>query len=148
MTLLVQAQSANLTFMIVVPNRPLSFAVKDGEIVNANYNLQALEIEIDKADPEIILFLNHAESFAIPFAAGVAADEIGFQETASTFCRGITACMPAIWYLKQTQSVRFPSVLRLYSVWGNRMAAQAMAPLINNMQAVIDAAKNQIIPNI
>jgi hypothetical protein len=137
-----------LTFMRIVVGQPPAFLVRNGEIVHANYNMQTLATEFAKVNREVVTYLNMAESFAIPFAAGVAADDIGFQETANSFCLGITSCMPAIFFIRQTQNVRYVSALKLYEIWSNRLAAQALAPLLPNLQAAINAAQNQNIPQI
>jgi hypothetical protein len=147
-TLVEKHVKEGLTFMATVAGQPPAFLVKNGELVQANYNIQALAIQVMKVDKEVVKYLNMAESFAIPFAAGVAADDIGFQETAATFCMEITACMPAIYYIRQTQNVRYASVLRLYEIWSNRLTALAIAPLLPNMQAVVAAAQSQKIPQI
>lgn len=148
MQLVQRHNQLHLTFMNAVLGQPPAFVVRDGELVVANYDLQALTPQVTAVMNEVVAYLNMAEAFAIPFAAGVAADDIGFQETANTFCMGITSCMPAIFFIRQTQNVRFPSALRLYGIWSNRLAARALAPLLPNMQAVVDAAQNQNIPQI
>lgn len=57
------------------------------------------------------------ESFAIPFAAGVADDDTGFMETAPAFIKGVQLVMPAIYYLRTTQGSRWSSVLKLFEIW-------------------------------
>lgn len=98
-----------------------------------------------KVGTEIVMFLNKCESFAIPFAAGVADDDIGFQETAASFVSVVSAYSPAIYYLRQTQGVRYASVLKLWNIWHDRMVAVALAPAIKGIQDLVDAAeKNRI----
>jgi hypothetical protein len=82
---------------------------------------------------------------AIPFAAGVADDGIGFQETAASFVSTINVYVPAIYYLRQTQGVRYASVLKLWNIWHDRLVALALAPAIKGIQELIHAAeKNKI----
>lgn len=96
---------------------------------------------------DITHFLNKLESFAIPFAMGVADDATGFQETAPAFINILNKYTPAIYYLRQSQGVRYPSVLKLFNVWNDRITAQALAQLIPGMQRMIaDAGNNQIPP--
>jgi len=129
------------------PNQQPAFVLNDGEFIRADFDIKRVNAEWAKIGQSTVNFLNSAESFAIPFAAGVADDAIGFQETASAFCLGISRCLPAIFYLKQTEAVPFKSALTLFCVWNNRKAAQVAAPLLQNMQQVILAAeKNKIKP--
>jgi hypothetical protein len=59
----------------------------------------------------------------------------------------INAFMPAIYYLRQTQGVRYANVLKLTNIWHDRMIAQALAPALKGLQDLIDAAeKNKIKP--
>ena len=135
-------------FKLPVQQQP-HFVVQDGEIKQVNVNLAVLQGEWNKICMVAVAYLNKAESFAIPFAAGVADDAIGFQETAATFCTGISSCLPAIWLLKQTQNVPFHSVLTLYCIWNNRLAADRVAPVLKGMQEIVQAAdkdKNKIKP--
>jgi hypothetical protein len=132
-----------------VPQQPPPFVVRDGEIVQVNVNLSVLQSEWSKIGMAAVTYLNNAESFAIPFAAGVADGEIGFQETASAFCLGISQTLPALALLKQMQNVPYHSTLTLYCIWSNRLAAERVAPALKSMQDIVQTAdkdKNKIKP--
>jgi hypothetical protein len=67
-------------------NNPSVFSIVDGEIQTQGYNRAVFAQQYQKMPNDIVRVLNSLEAFAIPFAAGVADDEVGFQETATAFC--------------------------------------------------------------
>jgi hypothetical protein len=137
--------SEQCTFLAPVQQQSPAFVLKDGDFAQANYDINKIPPEWNKVNIEIVTLLNMLESFAIPFAAGVADDGIGFRETASVFHTTIDAYMPAIYYLRQTQGVRYASALKLWNIWHDRMVAQALTPAMKGFQDLIDAAeKNKI----
>ena len=68
--------------------------IKDGDLAQVNYDIKRVTPEWTKVNNEVVDFLNKSESFAIPFAAGVADDAIGFQETAASFLSTISFVTP------------------------------------------------------
>jgi len=132
------------TFLNVYGNNP-PFVLKDGEFVHTNFDSKLIGEGMQKIGLEVVAFLNKAESFAIPFAAGVATDEIGFEETAAAFCTQIRVAMPAVFFLMQTQGVGYKSVRKLYSLWNDRAAAKAMAPALKPIQEFVEAAAKKTI---
>lgn len=135
------------TFLAPVQQAVPAFIIKNGDFAQVNYDLNKVTPEWAKVSIEIITFLNKSESFAIPFAAGVADDAIGFQETAAAFINTINAITPAIYYLRQTQGSRYASILKLWNIWHDRVVAQALAPAMKGFQELLDAAeKNKIKP--
>jgi len=135
------------TFLAAVQQAVPAFVIRNGDFAQVNYDLKRVTAEWGKVCNEIVTFLNKCESFAIPFAAGVADDGIGFQETAASFVSTINVYVPAIYYLRQTQGVRYASVLKLWNIWHDRLVALALAPAIKGIQDLIDAAeKNKIKP--
>jgi hypothetical protein len=141
-----QCRTQGVTFY-GLPPKP-AFALKDGEFTQADFDMKTLAVEIPKVDKEIIEYLNALESFAIPFAAGVAADDIGFQETAHAFCTGVTMCMPAVFFVMTTQGVQFASLRKLYNIWNDRIMAKAMAPAVKQMQQFIEETAKKKIDTI
>jgi hypothetical protein len=135
------------TFLNPVKQAAPIFVIKDGDFAQANYDINKVTPEWTKVNIEVVVFLNKSESFAIPFAAGVADDAIGFQETAAAFVSTINFVTPVIYYLRQTQGSRYASVLKLWNIWHDRIAAQAAVPAMKGLQELIDAAeKNKIKP--
>jgi len=135
------------TFLNPVKQAAPPFVIKDGDFAQVNYEISRVKPEWSKVETEAIAFLNKSESFAIPFVAGVADDPIGFQETAVAFVNAINIVLPAIYYLRKTQGVRYASLLKLWNIWHDRIAAQAAAPALKGLQDLIDAAeKNKIKP--
>ena len=121
--------------------------IKDGDLAQVNYDIKRVTPEWTKVNNEVVDFLNKSQSFAIPFAAGVADDAIGFQETATSFVGTINFVTPVIYYLRQTQGSRYASVLKLWNIWHDRIAAQALALAMKGIQELIAAAeKNKIKP--
>lgn len=129
------------------PNQPL-FIVNDGKIVQANYDLKLIEPDWPKVRVSFVNFLNFAEGFAIPFASGVADEETGYRETGPAFCSAVGECVPAVYYLTKTQGTPFPSLLKLYNIWNNRLAANVMSSAVKGMQQFIDAASSAKIETI
>ena len=63
-----------------------AFIINSGDFGTVTYNLQRITAQQWNAvNSEFVTVLNTLESFAIPFAAGVADDATGFQETAPAF---------------------------------------------------------------
>jgi len=86
------------------------------------------------------------EAFAIPFVARVADDELGFQETAASFCRSMSNHMILI-AVTRTHGPRYESAVRLYESWNARLEAQKLEPLVQSMYEKIKAAeKAKILP--
>lgn len=137
-----------LTFLGAYLNKqPPAYILKDGKFIKNNFDVRLIQAEMPKIEKSAVTSLNSAESFAIPFAAGVADDEIGFQETAAAFCNLVNTWMPALFFLCHTQGVTYASALTLFCVWNDRRAAQAMAPAVKSAQAWIEEVdKKRIKP--
>jgi hypothetical protein len=91
-------------------------------------------------------YLNLLESFAIPFAEGVADEEIGFKETSRAFCQEIQMCMPAIFQMRKHNAARYESSMKLFVLWNNRLAAEVVAPVMKAMGDLEKASKERIKP--
>jgi hypothetical protein len=137
-----------LTFLAAKPQPPPPaqpvpphYLLKDGDFVQATHDKDLVEKEWLKVANEVVAHLNKLESFAIPFAAGVATDEIGFQEVAPVFCSTVATMMPAIYHLRMTQGAMYFSTLKLYCLWNNRMAAKALAPVMKQFQEMIQSVE-------
>lgn len=62
-----------------------NFVVEQGEITKHNFDLALLQKEMPQISHELVGYLNASEAFAIFFASGVAAEEIGYRETGTAF---------------------------------------------------------------
>jgi hypothetical protein len=125
-----------------------TFRVEKGEIVQHNFDQQKMalcERELSAMRHEVVGFLNSMEAFAIPFVAGVADDELGFQETASAFCRGLAEFMLTI-AVSRGRGPRYESAMKLYECWSARLEAQKMKPLVESMSERIKAAEKVKFP--
>jgi hypothetical protein len=132
-----------LTFLSAQPQ----FTIQNGEIGYQTFNAALVDAEFPKIEQILIEYLNSLEAFAIPFAAGVADDGLGFQETARAFCQGAQLVMPGIFQMRIKNIARFESTVKLFALWNNRLAAEAFAPLMKGMEEVIKAAgKGKIKP--
>jgi hypothetical protein len=128
------------------PQGQLPFVIQEGEIISHHFNLKQLADDSPKFN-SAVTYLNALEAFAIPFAAGVADEEIGYRETARPFCQGVMAYMPVIFQLRATNAGRFESIVRLYVSWSRRLAAEMTAPVMKVMQQLaMDAGKDRIKP--
>lgn len=146
--------AAHCTFLDPVPLQQGAAPLPPFTIINGDF-AQPMNYDIRRITPEqwesvkahMVMFLNRMETFAIPFAAGVADDATGFQETAPVFIGTMNTFLPAVYFLRTTQGARYASILRLFSVWNNRVIANALAQAIPGMQQMVaDAAANQIQP--
>ncbi|MGC2706571.1 MAG: hypothetical protein WA361_18790 [Candidatus Acidiferrales bacterium] len=113
-----------------------------------NFDTKVQDAEVPRLIPELVNCLNSFEAFAIPFIAGVADDDLGFQETAVGFCRQVKELMPAIFYTRRKNMARYESTVRLFDLWNKRLEASSMVPLVKSMQAVIRAANEGKIKSI
>ena len=83
----------------------------------------------------------------LPFAAGVADEGIGYQETAVAFCGYAKTYIPLIFILRRLNSGRFESAVKLYDSWSKRLAAQQVRPVLKKMLELSEAAeKSRIKP--
>ena len=138
--------SAKFTFLAVNPPQGQPpFVIKDGEIVAHCFDLNKLSQEVPKAN-FAVNFLNTLEAFAIPFAAGVADEEIGYKETARPFCQAAQSYMPLLFQMRAQNAGRFESIVKLYGTWTNRLAAETVAPMLKVMQQLAKSGENRISP--
>lgn len=71
------------------------FVITNGDFAQVNYNLARITPAIwESVRMEFVVFANALENFAVPFAAGVADDTTGFQETAPIFISVMQTFMP------------------------------------------------------
>jgi hypothetical protein len=141
------------TFLAADPVQPgmqpvVPFLINNGDFAQVNYNLAKITPAAwESVKTEFIVFVNALENFAVPFAAGVADDATGFQETAPIFISIMQTFMPVFYYLRQTQGSRWASVLKLFNLWNNRVAANVLAQALPAIKKMIeDAGNNQIPP--
>jgi hypothetical protein len=138
---------AGWTFLqVLTPPGQVPFTIQNGEITGQHFNAKALDEQYPKTGDFVVNYLNALESFAIPFAHGVADEEIGFKETARTFCKQIALHMPVIYQMRRTNSARYESSMTLFVLWNNRLAAEAAAPVMKAMGELKRAAEERIKP--
>jgi hypothetical protein len=99
------------------------------------FNEQVYAAQYDRMRPPILDCCNGMEAFAIPFAAGVADDELGFQETAASFCNLVEQLIGMIAVLRKT-GARYESTLVIYERWKSRLVAQSLEGQMKQMQAI------------
>lgn len=127
-----------LTFL----NLHLNFSIIEGEISAQGYNQALTSQQFGQMPAQIVTYLNSLEAFAIPFAAGVADDDIGFQETGTAFRYAIERFIGAIILLRAT-GVRYESAIRLYDRWKNRHDAQNIEGQMRKMQEQMKTASEK-----
>jgi hypothetical protein len=124
------------------------FRIEKGEIVEHNFDKQRIalcEREALSTSSSFVELLNYLEAFAIPFVAGVADDELGYQETASAFCEFLAQVMIVIAAFRG-HGPRFESCVKLYECWSARLEAQKLKPLVQSMSEKIKAAEKAKFP--
>ena len=124
----------HLTFLAV----KRQFNVTNGELTCPNFDAVVVAQQMLQF-PSAVTYLNTVEGFAIPFTAGVADDEIGFRETAPSFCAGVLSCLPILMSLKIQQGVRYHSTLTLFERWYKRLVAEAIASSLKQLQDTLKA---------
>jgi hypothetical protein len=112
------------------------FVAEQAEIKGQNFDLTLLQREFLSVGDEIIAFLNPMEAFAIFFASGVAAEEIGYRKTGTSFCGAVERYMPAI-FLARLANVRYESIVKLYEIRHGRQLGEKIS---TQMKALEDAA--------
>lgn len=119
----------NLTFL----TKPSDWKIEDGEIVKHNFDPRLLATEMAALDVSIVNFLNSVEAFAIPFVAGVADEDLGFQETAMAFCQVVRLTVPAFFHQRSVGAGRYESTIKLFALWNKRLVANALVPAKKHM---------------
>jgi hypothetical protein len=121
------------------------FAIQNGEIVNTNFDTKLLDAEVPKIIIPLVNFLNSVEAFAIPFAAAVADENLGYQETAINFCQTVRVHMSGLFQMRRTNNGRFESTIRLYMLWNNRLVGHALAPIMETLEELVKSGQEQKI---
>jgi hypothetical protein len=128
-----------LTFL----NKRLQFSINTVKANNVeskspvftNFDRNFYATEFNKMVVVIVKHCNALEAFAIPFAARVADDELGYQETASAFCKMVEKIIGMIQILREG-GARYESTLTLYERWKNRLIAEDLEGQVKQMQAM------------
>jgi len=136
-------KQAGLTFLSV----PWNWSLQNGEIVNHNFDTKLLNAEAQKIIYPLVNYLNIFEAFAIPFVARVADDDLGYQETAMSFCQTVKSLMPAFFHQRLT-GVRFESTIRLYDTWSKRLVASRVAPAMKPMEELLKSVEKERIKTL
>ena len=136
----------NLTFVpAVVAGQPPALVVRNGEIVVQGYDARLLDAQWQQIEGTIVACLNTYEAFAIPFASGVADEDIGYRETARPFCQGAQDLLAGILQLRRTNAGRYESVVRLHEMWSRRLTAEIVAPIVGQLGELIRNAGHERI---
>ena len=133
-TKLRQQQQPPLSLTFLATGR-VPFSIVDGEIKIQGMNDKVYVPEFHRGGVFIADCLNSLEAFAIPFAAGVADDELGFQEAASSFC-GLVEQYITMIVLMRRMGPRYESTMKLYDRWKSRLVAQQTEGQMKKLQAV------------
>ena len=121
------------------------FVIQNGDFKAANCDAGLIQREWPQLENELVDFLNAVEYFAIPFAAGVADEDVGYRETAVAYCAGLSFAMGGLYHLRTQNHGNYDSAIRLFEIWNRRTAARAVAPFMSSMQALIAQAENDKI---
>lgn len=114
----------------------------------STFDMRAYVAQYDKMRGVIVACCNEMEGFAIPFAAKVADDELGFQETAGSFCLMVEQMIGMIAVLRTT-GARYESTLTVYERWKSRIVAENLEGPVKQMQEIqrIAAQKGKVMPD-
>lgn len=117
------------------------FQVNKGQLTTNNFDIKKFNADAPKINQVYIAYLNTMETFAIPFAAGVADEKLGYEETVFAFLEGSQVAIPGVYALRTSGKAKFASLIRLFELWNNRLVAEAMAPHLKPLQDIIKAAE-------
>lgn len=104
---------------------PSQFRIEKGEIVGHSFPVDLLQKEIPKIAESLVECLNAVEAFALFFTSGVADDDLGFQETAISFCKLTAQHMGAYFHMRHINAARYESTIKLFEIWQKRLQANA-----------------------
>jgi hypothetical protein len=130
--LIAEYQKSGSTFLSVKRNYNLA----NGELTCSGFDPSTIAKDMTHV-PSAVDYLNALESFAIPFAASIADEDIGFKETVGAFCAGVFFCLPVLMFIKATQRITYPSVLALLERWLARVAKEDLRKLSNDIQQTL-----------
>ena len=124
---------------------PWLFNIKDGEFESNNFNYALIAAEIQKFVN--IDILNSIEAFAMFFVDGIADEQVGYRETARSYCVNVKYLMPAFWFCRVAKCGDFKSTIRLYEIWDARLKVDEMQKEKDRLDHGIRmAATPQILP--
>ncbi len=111
------AQSGKFAHIVLNPNlaQPPCKVSKGTIQLSYELNLEHAAKLMDELRP--IDFMNLLEGFAIPFAANMANDDVGYFETGTAFLQLAQTYMPCFQFLRAAQQARFMAVTSLYEHW-------------------------------
>jgi hypothetical protein len=127
---------------------PFKWKIQNGEIVEQDFDLKLLDTEVPKTVNVLVAYLNTLEAFAIPFVAGAADDDLGYQETAIAFCAAVKLFMPAFFQMRRTGAARFESTIKLFELWNKRLVANALAPAMKPIEELFKSVEKERIKPI
>ena len=107
---------------------PRKFTIQDGEIISHDFDEKAVVSVMLSAEYclSINSVINQLEGYAIPFATGVADEEIGYRETGMGFCSILARYMPAFWLMRERRVAEYKSVIELYEMWNDRLKLEEL----------------------
>lgn len=130
--------------LTLFPAKP-AFTVQGNEIIYQNFDTERWDADYPKIAVVLVKYLNSIEFFAIPFAHGLADEDIGFDEAAMSFCQGVQATMPAFFNMRRLNAARYESAIRLYDLWTKRLTAKALAPAMKSLAELTKAIQQSKI---
>ncbi|NTW46659.1 MAG: hypothetical protein HGB16_00770 [Chlorobaculum sp.] len=86
------------------------------------------------------------ESFSTYFASGVADEKIAYLSLGSTFCHSMEKIAP-ILILVSNKKRSFTAVLRLYSIWGERLESESLEKQKKAIESKL-SSKKQVHVNV
>ena len=113
--------------------------IEGGQIEILNFDHKKVEAEMSVMQP--ITMMNYLEAFAIPFAAGLANDDVGYFETGVAFVQLMQHFMPCFLGLRMSQSARYMSAVVLYERWHKRLVNENLTFMRDNLNQLIQKSK-------
>ncbi len=124
---------------LTVFTTPIRFEVVNGEIeLSGKLNIPDVNKQTLQVGFPLLAYMNSLEAFAIPFAAGVADDDLGFQETARAFCESVQRIIVA-FVISRMVGPRYESCIRLYDCWSKRLKTDDLRKQMKDLEGKIKA---------
>jgi len=117
------------------------FVIKDGQITIEGFKVHEAIDPFNELQP--IEFLNLLEGFAIPFAAKVADDSIGYFETGIPFMQIMQELMPCIMIVRMNGMGRYLAAVSLYVRWQERYTEERLTNIKNEAEAELRRAREK-----
>jgi hypothetical protein len=120
------------------PNQP-GFTISNNLIEIPGFNFQEACKELLELNP--VEYMNLLEGFAIPFAANMANDDVGYFETGIPFTHLMQRLMPCFLTLRLLEVGRYIAAVSLYERWQGRYKRERLTIIRDSIDRQIGESR-------